>query len=66
MAPKLTGVMLRDYPDLMVAADIQRLLNIGRTKTYDLLKNGDIRSLRIGSGYRVPKAFLVDYLNSIA
>jgi excisionase family DNA binding protein len=61
---KLTASMMRNYPDLMDVQHIQKILNIGRTKTYKLLKDGKIRSLRIGAEYRIPKAYLLEYLNN--
>jgi excisionase family DNA binding protein len=66
MSTKLTAAMLRGYPDLMMASDIQKILQIGRTKAYDLLRNEKIRSLRIGAEYRIPKVFLLEYLNENA
>lgn len=64
MTTKLTAAMLRDYPDLMVVSDVQKILHVGRTKAYALLKSGKIRSLMVGKTYRVPKTYLMDYLNS--
>lgn len=56
--------MLRKYPDLMSVNDIQNILHIGRSKAYEMLKSGEIRALRIGAKYRIPKPYLVDYFNS--
>lgn len=55
--------VLRKYPDLMSAKDIQDILYIGRSKAYSLLQSGEIRSIRIGAKYRIPKAYLIDFLN---
>ena len=63
MKHKLSVSMLRGYPDLMSAKHIQKILNIGRSKTYTLLKSGELRSLRIGAEYRIPKPFLIEFLN---
>lgn len=61
---RITAATLRGSPDLMTAKDLASVLHIGRSKTYALLKNGTIRSMRIGAEYRVPKAFLLEYLNT--
>lgn len=60
---KLTASLLRGYPDLMSVHDMQNILNIGRSKAYDLLKSGEVRALRIGAKYRIPKPYLIDFLN---
>jgi excisionase family DNA binding protein len=61
---KITSAILRNYPDLMTVCDVQKILQIGRTKTYELLKSGQIRSLRVGTTYRIPKVYLLEYLNN--
>lgn len=62
-AIKMTAVSLRGHPDLLTVKDLQKILNIGRTKTYSLVRNGFIRSIRVGAEYRIPKSFLLEYLN---
>lgn len=66
MNNKLTAAMLRGYPDLMSVNDIQDILHIGRSKAYSMLKSGEIRALRIGAKYRIPKPYLIDFLNQNA
>lgn len=61
---KITASALRGHPDLMTVKDIQSILNVGRSKSYELVKNGTIRSIKIGAEYRIPKTFLLDYLNA--
>ncbi len=61
MSPVKT-VTLRRYPDLLTVKDIQDILHVGRSTAYSLLQSGQIRSLRIGSIYRIPKTYLTDYI----
>ena len=37
-----------NYPDIVTPEDIQKMLRIGRNSVYDLLKQGKIKSLRVG------------------
>lgn len=62
----MTGSTLKKYPDIMSVKDIQNILHIGRSKVYSMLQSGEIRSLRIGAKYRIPKAYLLDFLNKNA
>ena len=54
--------MFANYPDILSVNDIRRALGIGRTKAYELVRSGEIRSIRVGGAIRVPKKSLLDYL----
>jgi excisionase family DNA binding protein len=43
--------------------EVSKLLGIGRDKTYELIKNGTIPSLLLGTRYLVPTANLWTFLN---
>lgn len=62
----MASITLKRCPDIMSVRDIQNILHIGRSKAYDLLKSGELRALRIGTKYRIPKAYLLDFLNGKA
>ncbi len=55
--------MLNDYPDLMTVKDLQKALQIGRSKAYSLVNTGAVRSLHIGNAIRVPKKCAIDYID---
>ena len=55
---------LRDYADVLTPAECMELLMIGRNSLYRLLKDGRLRSVRIGRNYRIPKSAVVEFLNS--
>lgn len=55
-------IMLKDYPDVMTAAQVCEVLGIGTKTCYRLLKEGRIECLKIGKIYRIPKAHLFSYL----
>lgn len=56
------ATMLPDYPDVLSAAQVAKILHIGKTRTYQLLRSGEIPSIRIGNSYRIPRAQLISYL----
>ena len=47
---------------LLRAEDVARLLSIGRSKAYELLASGDIRSLRIGRSLRCTSKAMADFV----
>lgn len=57
-------------PDnLPVVLSVQQLadvLQIGRNSAYDLVKSGQICSIRIGRTIRIPQSALFDYLNQLS
>lgn len=54
--------MFNQYPDIMSVNDLRTALSIGRTKAYDLVHSGEIKSIKVGSAIRIPKKSLLDYL----
>jgi excisionase family DNA binding protein len=51
---------------LLTAPEAARALGISRSKLYELLRDGEIRSVRIGRSRRVPWAALGAYVASLA
>lgn len=56
------GLMFRNYPDVVTPEQVQQMLGIGRRKAYELLKSGELPSIRMGRLYRIPKISVIDYL----
>ena len=53
-----------NYPDIVTPEDIQKMLRIGRNSVYDLLKQGKIKSLRVGKKYLIPKTIVINFLQT--
>ena len=51
-----------EYPDIVTTKQMRQMLHIGRNKAFELLK-GDIHSIRIGSTHKIPKIYIIEYLN---
>lgn len=47
---------------LFTAEEAAELLKISRCKIYDLLRNGDLRSIKIGGSRRIPRGALEEYV----
>lgn len=56
--------MLSKYPDVLTVQQVAEVLLIGINKAYELVNLRIIGSKRIGRGIRIPKACLIDYLES--
>lgn len=51
---------------LLTTTEVADQLGIGRTKVFDLLRDGHLASVKIGSCRRVPAAAVVDYVARLA
>ena len=59
------GTEYRSFDDLPLTLrveDLMPILGIGRNTAYELVRAGQIRSIRIGKQLRIPKQTLIEYL----
>lgn len=58
-----TQAMFEDYPDVVEVDDLCKMLGgISRKLAYRLLADQEIRSVRIGRAYKIPKVCVIEYL----
>ena len=57
--------MLKNYKDILSVEDLCEILSIGKNTAYRLLKSGEIKSVRIGKVYKIPKEYLINYLKKL-
>ena len=59
---KNTESMFADYPDIVGIQQLMEMLQIGQVLAYKLIKNGDIKSRKVGREYKIPKQNIVEYI----
>ena len=59
---QIINMMFKDYPDIVGVKELQQMLGIKRTKTYELLKSGTIKSIKIGNDYKISKFNIIAYV----
>ena len=47
---------------MLLPEDLMTILKIGRNTTYKILKEGIIKSIKVGRNYKIPKLFIIEYL----
>ncbi len=52
-----------DFPLTLKVEDLMPILGIGRNTAYDLVRSGQIKSIRVGRNIRIPKAEILSFLN---
>ena len=53
---------LHEVPVTLRVEDLMPLLGIGRKTAYELIRSGQIRSIRIGRQIRIPRDALLEFL----
>ena len=51
-------------PLLLTVGEMASVLRIGRNPAYQLVKNGDIQSIRVGRSIRIPRNALIQFVES--
>ena len=59
---ELSQIMFTNYPDCVSVKELAEMLGIKRTKSYELLKNGTIKSIKIGKDYKISRYNVIAYL----
>lgn len=53
---------LHELPVTLQVEDLMPILGIGRNTAYELIRSGQIRSVRIGRQIRIPRDALLEFL----
>ena len=58
------NIMFSGFPDILTVIHLQEALGISRHLAYDLINDGEIKALKVGNSFRIPKASLINYVYS--
>ena len=54
--------MFKNIKDILSVGELCDVLNIGKTTAYRLLREGEIKAVRIGRIYKIPKANIEKFI----
>lgn len=54
--------MLENVPDIMTFKECKDTLKIGKNTLLDLIHDSQIEAFKIGNRWKIPKAFLLEYI----
>lgn len=54
-----------EYDEILSIEDVMEILHIGKNSVYSLLKNNEIRIIRVGKRYIVPKQSVINFIAAI-
>lgn len=55
--------MFHEYKDVVSVDELCRMLKISKNTAYNLIHDGQIKAVRIGRQYRIPKKNIIKYLD---
>lgn len=54
--------MFTDYPDVLSVEQLQNMLSVSRNCAYELINLGEVKSIKIGKYYRIPKLSVIEFV----
>ncbi len=56
------STLSKKYPPVLHVKDLAEILSISHNTAYNLVRSGQVHSVRVGRSYRIPLEAVVDYL----
>jgi predicted DNA-binding transcriptional regulator AlpA len=57
--------LFKEYPDIVNIKEMQKMLGIGRTLAYQLIKNKTIKSKKLNNKYKIQKQSIIEFFNEL-
>lgn len=57
--------MFTEYDEILSIEDVMEILHIEKNSVYSLLKSNEIRNIRVGKRYIVPKQSVINFITAI-
>ena len=58
----MNNTMFNKYGDIVSVKEIMEMIGFGRAKVLRLLQHNEIKSVKVGMKYIVPRQSVIDYL----
>ena len=59
------NLFLIEYPDVLTTKDLQLILSVSSKPVFKLLHSSQIKSIKVGRNFRIPKIYLLQYLGLV-
>lgn len=66
MTNKANICSMEDLPLVLRVEDLMPILGVGRSNAYALVRSGQVRSVRVGHQFRIPREAIQEFLNGTA
>jgi len=58
----LSSKLFQNYPEIVTHSDLCDMLSISKSSAYRLLKSGQIKHIKMGRKYLIPKCSIAHYI----
>jgi len=55
--------MFSTYPEMVTNSNMCEMLNISKNSAYALLRSGQVKYVRVGRKYLIPKSHIIDFIS---
>ena len=59
---ELYEMMFPVYPEIVTVRQLQEMLGISRHLAYDLINGDEVRAVKIGNSFKIPKVSVINYV----
>lgn len=59
---ELYKMMFPDYPDIVAIKQLREMLGISRQLAYDLINDGELQAIKIGTSFKIPKVSVINFV----
>jgi excisionase family DNA binding protein len=56
--------LLQEFPDVLDVNHVSEIIGVSTKMIYRLLNEGKIKSLKVGRSFKIPKHYLLQYLDT--
>lgn len=57
----LKRIIFDSFGDVLLVKEVQEILSISRHQVYHLIETKQIRGIKVGKAYKIPKVSVIDY-----
>ena len=55
-------MIFKEYNDVVTVDDVMKMLHIGKSNVYKLLRDDTIKSVKVGKRFIIPKRSVIDFV----
>ena len=54
--------MFNEYDDVVTVNDVMKMLHIGKSNVYKLLRDNSIKNVKVGKRFIIPKSSIIEFI----
>ena len=54
--------IFKEYDDVVTVDDVMKMLHIGKSNVYKLLRDNSIKNVKVGKRFIIPKSSIIEFI----